>query len=114
MLSQLGHGSKDWSLLPVVVDGPLRGLNVTGVSCGHAHTAAMTNRGILYTWGDGDNGQLGHVNEEPPTQGCRVVVTSTFRWGFFPKGLAGTGNRRKRESKRNRKKEKRRERERKR
>ncbi|XP_071800528.1 X-linked retinitis pigmentosa GTPase regulator-like isoform X3 [Asterias amurensis] len=33
---------------------------VRRVSCGNSHTAAVTDSGHVYTWGDGSNGQLGH------------------------------------------------------
>ncbi|XP_022104478.1 X-linked retinitis pigmentosa GTPase regulator-like, partial [Acanthaster planci] len=33
---------------------------VSRVSCGNSHTAAVTDNGDVYTWGDGSSGQLGH------------------------------------------------------
>ena len=34
--------------------------NVAVVSCGQAHTACVADGGSLYTWGWGEQGQLGH------------------------------------------------------
>lgn len=34
------------------------------MSCGPYHTAAYSNNGQLYTWGDGLCGKLGHGNWE--------------------------------------------------
>ena len=34
------------------------------VACGYAHTAAVTEGGGVYTFGDGDFGQLGHGDEQ--------------------------------------------------
>ena len=33
--------------------------NIESIACGRYHSAAVTNNGSLYTWGCGDNGQLG-------------------------------------------------------
>ncbi|CAH8327116.1 unnamed protein product [Eruca vesicaria subsp. sativa] len=69
----LGHGDRGSSSVPRVVES-LSELRVVRVSCGVWHTAAVvevTNEasddaelysscGQLYTWGDGEKGQLGH------------------------------------------------------
>jgi alpha-tubulin suppressor-like RCC1 family protein len=33
---------------------------ISQVSCGHFHSAALTDDGRLFTWGDGSCSQLGH------------------------------------------------------
>ena len=38
----------------------LMGISVTRVACGAKHCAAVSDLGGLYTWGDGECGQLGH------------------------------------------------------
>ncbi|KAL3654223.1 hypothetical protein CASFOL_003904 [Castilleja foliolosa] len=72
----LGHGDRDCVNVPKEVEA-LKGLKTMKVACGIWHTAAvvevgsdsepdseqMTDRvltGKLFTWGDGDKGQLGH------------------------------------------------------
>nr|XP_056721744.1 RCC1 domain-containing protein 1 [Euleptes europaea] len=44
---------------PALLDMP-QGTDVSKVSCGSRHTAALTRTGDLYTWGWGKYGQLGH------------------------------------------------------
>ena len=70
----LGHGNVQSVSQPKEVES-LKGLWVKSVACGSWHTAAiveiMADRfkfnaigGKLFTWGDGDKGRLGHVDEE--------------------------------------------------
>ena len=57
------------------------------VSCGSLHTAAVTERGTLFAWGCGEDGQLGLGEGEDvhePTSvdvltGCRVVYIAAGR-----------------------------------
>eukprot|EP00396_MALV-II-16_sp_LP-1_P000478 gene478-405_t len=45
----------------------IRSLNsklIRSVACAEHHTAALSEMGILYTWGRGQNGRLGHNSEE--------------------------------------------------
>ncbi|XP_057415182.1 PH, RCC1 and FYVE domains-containing protein 1 isoform X3 [Lotus japonicus] len=73
----LGHGDHSSTNIPREVE-TLKGLRTTRVSCGVWHTAAVvgvidecvesssqSSSGRLFTWGDGDKGQLGHVDREP-------------------------------------------------
>ncbi len=42
--------------------GPIRALDafrITAVSCGHTHSVAVDNNGMLFSWGDNSRGQLG-------------------------------------------------------
>lgn len=74
----LGHGDHSSTNTPREV-GTLGGLRTTRVACGVWHTAAVvevtnelsspetssnSSSGNLYTWGDGDTGQLGHGDQE--------------------------------------------------
>ena len=38
----------------------LMGIAVVHIACGAAHCAVVADTGMLYTWGDGSSGQLGH------------------------------------------------------
>lgn len=58
----LGHESSDDKLQPLVVEA-LKGQRVVDVACGSgdAQTLAVTDSGLLYSWGDVDYGKLGKV-----------------------------------------------------
>ena len=59
----LGHGALTGDhkvvALPTVVAG-LMGVRVVSVAAGPVYTIALAEAGLLYTWGEGDHGQLGH------------------------------------------------------
>ncbi|XP_073689209.1 probable E3 ubiquitin-protein ligase HERC1, partial [Garra rufa] len=57
---KLGHGNSATQKYPKIIQGPLLGKVVVCVSAGYRHSAAVTNDGELYTWGEGDFGRLGH------------------------------------------------------
>ncbi|CAA7016459.1 unnamed protein product [Microthlaspi erraticum] len=74
----LGHGDRRSSSVPREVEG-LSGLRVMRVACGVWHTAAVvevsnevssddaeqcSSSGQLFTWGDGEKGQLGHGDDD--------------------------------------------------
>uniref|UniRef100_A0A1D1YG27 Putative E3 ubiquitin-protein ligase HERC1 n=1 Tax=Anthurium amnicola TaxID=1678845 RepID=A0A1D1YG27_9ARAE len=74
MFGVLGHGNLDNVSQPKEVVS-LKGLRVKSLACGPWHTAAIveitvgrpkgnTSFGKLFTWGDNDNGRLGHVDKE--------------------------------------------------
>ncbi|XWS34077.1 hypothetical protein CRYUN_Cryun21dG0008100 [Craigia yunnanensis] len=75
----LGHGDHSSTTIPREVE-TLSGLRTTRVACGVWHTAAVvdvltessdsvspgsSSSAKLFTWGDGDKGQLGHGDKEP-------------------------------------------------
>nr|XP_048721969.1 RCC1 domain-containing protein 1 isoform X2 [Caretta caretta] len=60
---------------PALLDLP-EGSEVSKVSCGSRHTAAVTRTGELYTWGWGKYGQLGHSDTASSDQPRQV--------GYFP------------------------------
>ena len=39
---------------------------LTQIACGDSHSAAIDDRGKVYTWGTGEAGQLGHGFDKPP------------------------------------------------
>ena len=58
---QLGVGTTELHAVPVRVRVPSEhGAQAAAISCGGAHTAVVTDRGELFSWGCGDRGQLGH------------------------------------------------------
>lgn len=62
---KLGHGNTLSQRRPKLITGPLYGKRVVQVSAGHNHSAAVTEDGLLYTWGEGDHGRLGHGDLKP-------------------------------------------------
>jgi len=59
---QLGNNSTTSSTVPVLVDrsGVLAVRTVTSIAAGISHSLAMCADGILVSWGNGSNGQLGN------------------------------------------------------
>ncbi|XP_028981614.2 probable E3 ubiquitin-protein ligase HERC1 isoform X4 [Esox lucius] len=57
---KLGHGNSSTQKYPKLIQGPLQGKAVVCVSAGYRHSAAVSEDGELYTWGEGDFGRLGH------------------------------------------------------
>ncbi|KAL8615071.1 hypothetical protein ACOMHN_013605 [Nucella lapillus] len=57
---KLGHGSNSTVKTPKLVAGPFLGKKIKCISAGYRHSAAVTEEGELYTWGEGDYGRLGH------------------------------------------------------
>lgn len=57
---QLGHGPE----APKIIDVPkrIKGLKepITQISSGHEHTIALAVSGVVYSWGNGESGLLGH------------------------------------------------------
>ncbi|EDV24531.1 uncharacterized protein TRIADDRAFT_56425 [Trichoplax adhaerens] len=56
---KLGHGDKLSSETPRKIEA-LLGKQIVHISCGSSHSAAITSKGELYTWGKGRYGRLGH------------------------------------------------------
>ncbi|XP_018324237.1 probable E3 ubiquitin-protein ligase HERC1 isoform X2 [Agrilus planipennis] len=62
---KLGHNNSNTEKQPKLVGGPLLGKVVIQVQAGYRHSAAVTEDGELYTWGEGDHGRLGHGDSNP-------------------------------------------------
>uniref|UniRef100_A0A7S1FVS7 BTB domain-containing protein n=1 Tax=Corethron hystrix TaxID=216773 RepID=A0A7S1FVS7_9STRA len=63
MYGKLGHGDEEGHDRPARV-AEMEGKVVVAVACGSRHTAALTDRGHLYAWGDRENGVAGHVRDD--------------------------------------------------
>ncbi len=61
------HGALDGEDRVVRTPTPLpsmAGIRIRSVSAGDGFGAAVSAAGTLYTWGEGDQGSLGHDDEE--------------------------------------------------
>lgn len=61
----------------------LRGKDIVDISCGGAHSAALTARGELFTWGKGRYGRLGHGDGEDQLRPKLVFAYSLFFKQYF-------------------------------
>ena len=72
---QLGVGTDVHQLLPACVGGSdevFDGEAVVVVAAGYQHTACVTAKGTLWTWGNGQNGRLRHGDREPRQRPTRL------------------------------------------
>jgi len=72
---RLGNGSEEDQYSPVQIGGPLASKQILKIAAGGHHSAAIVQPGVLYTWGGGAFGKLGHGSD---TSSCLVpkLVTS--------------------------------------
>ncbi|XP_020252996.1 uncharacterized protein LOC109830210 [Asparagus officinalis] len=81
----LGHGDRTSTNMPREIEA-LKGMRTIRAACGVWHTAAVVeikdsssdsvSSGILFTWGDGDKGRLGHGDKAPRLLPACVVSLS--------------------------------------
>ncbi|RWR74654.1 FYVE zinc finger [Cinnamomum micranthum f. kanehirae] len=70
---QLGNPQAEGKL-PIRIEGKLLKNFVEEISCGAYHTAVLTSRTEVYTWGKGTNGQLGHGDTDDRSSPALVVA----------------------------------------
>lgn len=109
---RLGHGDESYLLVPRLVEG-LQQRSVCDIACGYYHSMARSDTALIFTWGAGAHGRLGHghVNdvstplsvkalEGTPVQqiGCggyhSVVLAANgglWTWGHGANGRLGHG-----------------------
>ncbi|CAH2068345.1 unnamed protein product, partial [Iphiclides podalirius] len=75
---KLGHGNRLTMEAPRLIES-LAGERVVGVACGSAHSACVTARGHLYTWGMGEYGRLGHGDDVTQLAPKMVEAIAAFR-----------------------------------
>ncbi|KAM4602289.1 RCC1 and BTB domain-containing protein 1 isoform 3-T4 [Polymixia lowei] len=113
--SQLGNGTTNQGVLPVLVTTNLQNKRVRDVACGSHHSMALTQDGEVFAWGYNNCGQVGSgstANQPSPRrvssclQGKTVVgitcgQTSSmavvdngevYGWGYNGNGQLGVGN----------------------
>jgi len=78
-IGQLGHGDTFMRTVPLMIKS-LAGVKITQVSCGDWHTAALSESGDLYTWGQNTNGRLGFpLDVQYGTTPKKIAQDSTGR-----------------------------------
>ena len=41
--------------------------SITKIACGRSHVLALDTKGVVWSWGTNDKGQLGHSNDHADT-----------------------------------------------
>ncbi|XP_020504022.1 RCC1 and BTB domain-containing protein 1 [Labrus bergylta] len=113
--SQLGNGTTNQGVSPVLVSANLLNKKITEVSCGSHHSMALTDSGEVYAWGYNNCGQVGSgstANQPTPrrvssclqnkvaisivcgqTSSTAVVDNGeVYGWGYNGNGQLGLGN----------------------
>ena len=76
---------------PLRVPTPLNIRDVKQISCGHTHCGLVTEAGLAFTWGAGDNGMLGHGDRHTVTAPKMVASLSKLKAIFISCGSYHTG-----------------------
>ncbi|TMS06482.1 RCC1 and BTB domain-containing protein 1 [Larimichthys crocea] len=113
--SQLGNGTTNQGVAPMLVSANLLNKKVTVVACGSHHSMALTDSGEVYAWGYNNCGQVGSgstANQPTPRRvssclqskvavGIACGQTSSlavvdngevYGWGYNGNGQLGLGN----------------------
>jgi alpha-tubulin suppressor-like RCC1 family protein len=108
---KLGHGGAGREVVPRLIEA-LNRVAVKQVEAGYFHSMVLASEGLVWTWGDGDNGRLGHGNTDnqnvPKRVGGLTNVTdiasggghslavvnggSVYTWGSNHLGQLGLGD----------------------
>eukprot|EP01080_Neovahlkampfia_damariscottae_P011639 gene11639-4880_t len=70
---QTGHEHNDIILKPTLISA-LKGKKVIEISSGSSHNAIITDKGDIYTWGNGSYGQIGNDKKENCSKPKLVVM----------------------------------------
>ncbi|KAM8857587.1 RCC1 and BTB domain-containing protein 1 isoform 1-T1 [Synchiropus picturatus] len=113
--SQLGNGTTNQGVAPVLVSTNLVGKKVAAVACGSHHSMALTDTGEVFAWGYNNCGQVGcgsTANQPSPRRvafrlqnkaAVSIVCGQTsslavldngevYGWGYNGNGQLGLGN----------------------
>jgi len=81
---KLGHGDSTTQKQPMLIES-MRTKIVTQADVGHRHSAAITDDGSLFTWGEGDYGRLGlgdALQRAVPVQVPEITDAGMVACGF--------------------------------
>ena len=76
---QLGHGDERDCFVPTRVGAPVEAVRMRSIGAGNAHTVCVSDRGEVWTCGDGRNGRLGHGDEAQRSAFERVGALAGVR-----------------------------------
>jgi alpha-tubulin suppressor-like RCC1 family protein len=93
---RLGHGDTAGQHSPRVIEA-LQGVHISAVAAGYAQSMALSEAGALYSFGDGDVGQLGHGDGDDQLaprlvaalQGVRVSAVAAGSYHSLALSAAG-------------------------
>ncbi|KAL6107277.1 uncharacterized protein ACO6RY_10950 [Pungitius sinensis] len=88
---QLGHNSFCDELRPRLV-AELLGAKVTKIACGWHHTLVLTESRKVYSFGEGELGQLGHAEESHPSVPLPVQLPQDTSHGPIIENIYAGGN----------------------
>ncbi|XP_011304625.1 E3 ubiquitin-protein ligase HERC2 [Fopius arisanus] len=75
---KLGHGNRMSYDRPKLIEA-LLGTEVVDIACGGHHSAAISSAGLLYTWGKGRYGRLGHGDSDDQTKPKVVAALQEYK-----------------------------------
>jgi alpha-tubulin suppressor-like RCC1 family protein len=75
---QLGIGSLNSINIPIIVDA-LNHEKVIDISCGDNFSGAITESGEVYTWGFGNEGQLGHGDKSDQMLPRKIQINEKIK-----------------------------------
>lgn len=79
-VGQLGVGDRHDRSLPTQVE-MLAGRGVFSIAAGARHSVALSDRGLVYVWGNGDSGQLGLPTDAVDSVALPQIVESFLGLG---------------------------------
>ena len=82
---QLGNGDQTGQPTPLLV-AALKGLRVTAMAAGRAHSLALSEAGEVYSFGEGKYGRLDHGNQAVQPTPLIVAALQGLRMGAVAAG----------------------------
>ncbi len=89
---QLGAGVSTGSDVPVAVTIPSK--TISKLAAGTKHSVALTTDGVVYTWGDNTNGQLGRTGSANAPSAVTIgkTISSIYATGAVTCAIASDGS----------------------
>eukprot|EP00117_Sycon_ciliatum_P037423 scpid39914/ scgid0031/ Probable E3 ubiquitin-protein ligase HERC4; HECT domain and RCC1-like domain-containing protein 4 len=75
---RLGHGNLHDRFLPLRVAGDLSGVDIVHIACGEFHSAAVSDKGELFTWGRSSSEPCGRLGYDCPQRCFKPRLASSL------------------------------------